>query len=272
MENSGRALGGRTFRRGGKGGKGMTSRLKKILCILLSISMLCSIPVFATGREAAGEEPIPVSVTTYPEITDEDALLELAVEQYETRGISEYSAYADGSEDEVVARQVLKETEYPDGTVVQDVATTTLAVLDDNQQKMDIAKAARTTIYDVPIDKTGNASGVYASMTVYSKVYFENDNTAWGARYAMVYDIKVSATKTTPNASCSRIRVNYLVTEMSYAHVDEETTFNSPASGQTYHYFTKNSNYFLANYPWSIVASANVYTSNGQQIYIKADV
>lgn len=58
MENSGRALGGRTFRRGGKEGKGMTSRFKKILCILLSISMLCSIPVFATGREAASDSEI----------------------------------------------------------------------------------------------------------------------------------------------------------------------------------------------------------------------
>ncbi|MFQ8599487.1 MAG: hypothetical protein ACLSAP_02100 [Oscillospiraceae bacterium] len=31
----------------------MTSRLKKILCILLSISMLCSIPVFAVEKTAA---------------------------------------------------------------------------------------------------------------------------------------------------------------------------------------------------------------------------
>ncbi|MFQ8599488.1 MAG: hypothetical protein ACLSAP_02105 [Oscillospiraceae bacterium] len=31
----------------------MTSRLKKILCILLSISLLCGIPVFATGQPAA---------------------------------------------------------------------------------------------------------------------------------------------------------------------------------------------------------------------------
>ena len=250
----------------------MTSRLKKILCILLSISMLCSIPVFATGKAAAGNEPTPVSMKTYSEITDDDALLDLAVRQYQTRGLSEKSVYADSSKDEVAARQVLKETEYSDGSIVQDVATTTMIVLDDNQQKMDIARVARTTVHDITIDKTGDASGVYASMTVYSKVYFDNDNIISGARYAMVYDIKVSATKTNSNFSCSRIRVNYLVAEMSYAHVDEETTFYSPTSGTPYHYFTKNSSYHLANYPWSIVAAANFYTTGGLQIYLKADV
>lgn len=250
---------------------------KKLLCAILSISLISCITASAAAVTMAdSEEPYVVSVTTYPEITDEEELLELAVEQYKAKAVS-YSAFSSveptEEETDIVAKQVLKEEVYSDGSVVQDVAVTNLGVTDQEGRQVN------ATWFNKEYDRNGgsNAFSVFGSMTVYASQTYPS--SVLENPIGRITKIRVSAHQGTSAYSCSKIEVWYYVQRGGDALVSERKNFYSPQNGVNYYYYPTNQESFLLYaqggptedfYSTYVKGSSTFYTTAGYVISLKA--
>lgn len=112
--------------------------LKKLFCTLISLVLLSSMITSAASiMTVSSDEPYLVSVENYPQITDQDDLLSLAMQQYEEKvAMRSKMNSSNSSSDEIVATQVLQESTYSDGSITRKVSNTALLLVDENGEKI----------------------------------------------------------------------------------------------------------------------------------------
>ncbi len=112
---------------------------RKILCTLISLILVSSVAISAASITTVNsEEPHLVSVENYPQVTDLDDLLALAMRQYEERAVMRNNVHSlsNSESDEIVATQVLQEASYSDGSIIRRVSNTALLLVDENGEKI----------------------------------------------------------------------------------------------------------------------------------------
>ena len=147
-------------------------RFQRVLSILLSGAILCTAGLFSAT--AAEQEPAQSYTITYQaaEITDTDALLDLAVEQAQRKSMARGALSAPGQE-EITVTQLLETRRYADGTEEHTSVTRSLLLLEEEEKgnpdslrkvRMSELRAARAP----GSDSTGQAVGrVYATVALY---------------------------------------------------------------------------------------------------------
>lgn len=214
----------------------------------------------AAVTTADSEEPYVVSVTTYPEITDEEELLELAVEQYKAKAVS-YSAFSSveptEEETDIVAKQVLKEEVYSDGSVVQDVAITTIGLYDENGQEIGIQPL--TTYFDKEYDVSGSLPGdIYYSAVIYATQSLPIGEDFVKPTIGRIRKINFS-TSSPGSSSMSRVVVEYIVKELGVQKVHETKTYY-PQKNTTYSYIPWDTN-------WHLLGLGSVDSTDGTGVF-----
>ncbi len=147
-------------------------RFRRVLSILLSGAILCTTGLFS-ATAAEQEQPQPYTITYQAEeITDTDALLDLAVEQAQRKSMARGALSAPGQE-EITVTQLLETRRYADGTEEHTSVTRSLLLLEEEEKgnpdslrkvRMSELRAARAP----GSDSTGQAVGrVYATVALY---------------------------------------------------------------------------------------------------------
>lgn len=247
---------------------------KKLLSAILSISLIFTITVSAAAITTVEPgEPYVVSSSTYPQITDQEELLKLAVEQYKSKAAN-YSAVSStettDEQSDIMATQVLKEEVYSDGSVIQDVAITTIGLYDENGQEIGIQPL--TTYFDTEYDVSGSLPGdIYYSAVVYATQSWPDGEDFLKPPVGRIRNIEFS-TSSPGSSSMSRVIVEYIVKEKGTQKVHETKTYY-PQKNTTYSYIPWDTNWHLLGEDsvdsyigTGVYAGLQFYGSNGQYI------
>lgn len=180
--------------------------IRKLLCMILCLSLLCISTVFAQSTPpSAFQDNQLSSVKTYQPITDLDQLVDLAVQQYEERLNSPTVLSADAvpdSDEDLVAVQLIKEETRSNGTVVKTYQNTGLLVLDEQGNKL----SAQET---VQLKKTDSGSWhgnqVYGTLVLLMEVYFDG----YGTPFARGITVTASSGHSGSNYYTTKIYLHY---------------------------------------------------------------
>lgn len=201
--------------------------LKKLVCIALSISMISMVTTFAAQlQQELPETPELVSVVKYQPITDQQQLLELAMEQYEERITERPATYSRtaAQPEEIVATQVLQEELYSDGTGTRTVSNTALLVLDEYGNKLSAAE------YDYRV-KHYTTDGSWPG-EIYGSLELCVDENIGGNAHIIGKYVK-AATGYSYQYKVSMIETRYhVVEELAYERTNQVQQFSSPKPAQ----------------------------------------
>ena len=239
--------------------KSKTCLVRKLLCSLLAmlLASVFIVPVSAdeiAQDSAASSEPTLISRIVYPEVTDPEELLEMAMEQ---EPVPMTRSAAAPENDEITVTQLLEEQTYSDGSTKKVYAQTALLVLDDEGNKMTRSKYAETS--RTSTKSFGNITAtqtLYADSILTSPMYTERVriNRVTTTLYDM--GLAVPVTKFIHSISKNDFENNKIVNTQ---------TITSPQMGMPYTYY--NPSQIL--YGWGDVSvqlqtGAEIYLANGQ--------
>ncbi len=240
--------------------KTKTELLQKLLCGFLSLLLLFVfiVPVSAseTLQESAESEPILVSRTVYPEVTDWETLLEMALEQESCPAVAGRSIAARQS-DEITVKQLLEERTYSDGSVEEVYAQTSLLVLDEEGKKLTRSGFEHSS-------KTGNnySKNVLASQTAY--IVTEKSQNL----------IRIAYVTTTVSEMGTATPVTSFIHAITKNEYGEENVINqerisSPQMGKAYTYYNPTLDFYpLVHMATFLQTGAEIFLADGSSFEV----
>lgn len=236
-----------------------TCLARKLLCGLLAmlLASVFIVPVSAdeiAQDSAASSEPTLISRIIYPEVTDPEELLAMAMEQ---EPVPMTRSAAAPENDEITVTQLLEEQTYSDGSTKQIHAQTSLLVLDDKGNK--ISRSEYKRYYR----STGNSLGnVFASQTLYAETS--------GGRIRISH---VTTTVTEMGIATPVTSFTHRITSQHFGIIDtivKEQTVSAPAWGRPYTFYNPDTTVFPQSddVMVQLQTSATIYLTNGQSFEI----
>lgn len=236
--------------------------LKKLTAALLILTLL--VPGFSSVLAQEVDKNPCISVTTYEEITDQDALLDLALEQLAAKPMTMDADSTDSGSEEIVATQLLAEREYQDGTTIKDYAATSFLLIDESGKKM----TASDVIVDQNKTVTGSYRNSYTTVTAYYQLNWGSGEPVFAELTARILYVKVTPHNDVTDPS-RKISSMYYGIECAHRNgVDllaVTSTVNNPASGVMYTKYNTSSEWYHIYYdmPVTCQAGADLYMNDG---------
>lgn len=145
--------------------------MKKILTVFMAITMVLLSGSFNSFVSCAEEAVVVVQEEQYQEITDPYELLEMALQQSESIAMR-YAVKEESDSDDVSVTQLIAERTLSDGTQEKQYATTSLLILDENDQKVGMTQLIES---NATIENSGSitSSGGNYNLVVSCTAYWE---------------------------------------------------------------------------------------------------
>ena len=236
--------------------KNKTGLARKLLCGLLVMLLLSVFVLPVSAAEIAQDsivssEPTLVSRIVYPEVTDPEELLKMAMEQ-EPAPMTRSAAPGN---DEITVKQLLEEQTYSDGTTKKIYAQTALLVLDDEGKKM-----SRTEYGETTRSSSGALGSVSASQTLYAEAYWEGlgEKIRISRVTTTVYDTGISVPVSSFIHSITK-------NDWNNDKIINTQTITSPQSGTPYTYYNPSKIFYnWGDITVQLQTGAKINLANGQ--------
>lgn len=232
--------------------KNKTGLARKLFCGLLVMLLLSVFVLPVSAAEIAQDsivssEPTLVSRIVYPEETDPEELLKMAMEQ-EPAPMTRSAAPGN---DEITVKQLLEEQTFSDGSIKKVYAQSTLLVLDDEGNKL-----SRSDYYHS--SKTGgNSKGnVFASQTAYIET----------TSNAMIRITHVTTIISEMGIATPVTKFTHAITknEIGQEDVINKQTISSPQMGTPYTYYNPTKDFYSHGHLGTFLqTSAVIYLADG---------
>lgn len=201
---------------------------------------------------ASSSEPTLVSSIVYPEVTDPEELLEMAMEQ-EPAPMTR-SAVAPQN-DEITVTQLLEEQTYSDGSVKKLYAQTALLVLDDEGNKM--SRSAYDHFYRVAGNSLGN---VFASQTLYVEADYDS---------IRITHVTTTISSTGIATPVTRFVHAITVNDPAQEPIIQQQTVYSPHMDTPYTFYNPDPTYyFRGSLSLTMQTGAVIYLSDGRSFEV----
>lgn len=241
-------------------------RFRRVLSILLSGAILCAAGLFS-ATAAEQEQPRPYTITYQAEeITDIDALLDLAVEQAQRKSMARGALSAPGQE-EITVTQLLETRRYADGTEENFCKAASFLITetgeDGSVKKVSMSElaAARASGSD---SNSRTELGIMASLIIYYRY------TSYGPNYPSMFYVGVdkmvsSVARISGNTYVSGFEHRFSMRQDMFQVNFQAETINSPVMYRAYTMNARDTSMYLINVNRDVtdgcVASMDVYLS-----------
>lgn len=239
--------------------------MKKIISMLLSVCVIVFITNISIFAMPNTDTYITKNITTYEEITDLDKLIDLGIEQYKTNP----QKFSNENDYTLKVDQLVKETEYLNGTVDKQYVQNSIIITDDNGMPLSIE-----TLADFPGQFWGskNDSGVTVVLNVYMTQRIPEEFP-----HGVVYRVDKVVTELNKSGSIYPVGGSHgYDCRMGDVH---KSAIITPLQSLSYQSFTLNGDgSFHPGVPGAIEnfagwkGFADITLSNGRNIYIEGTV